>query len=381
MNRKYLSPLPATFTNEARLNSRKTRQKDNLAILNIIDKSKSLQKSGKVNEALELCKNALPQYMAVEYLDPSSKQNKLKLDLLCELYYEIAISYYLQGNEKNAFPYFINCYEIYIRSRVLTKTSKGIIRERKSKESEDTTWKKIYKLIMLGDLSKTEIRNTMFDGFKKSYINATGADFAIKRVQTPKGEEIVIQIWDISNNPRFERVRNGYLMHAKCVLLVFDITNPNSLYQIPDWIKDFIQHDKSWNDFTIVPMVLIGNKVHLRDETKSHVSYTEGYNYAVTLSNRSALEVPYIEISTKTHEGEKELLEYLKNFEEYYSLLTDFTYGERKQIVLAQSLYERIKMVKQETPSLEDMVNYMNNYTEIIPTESTDFSTQPFFND
>lgn len=152
---------------------------------------------------------------------------------------------------------------------------------------------------MLGDgaVGKTSIRKRhMGEGFSYDYLSTLGSDFSVKRYG--EKNDIVVQIWDLAGQPRFSSVREVYYLGTKGVVLVYDVTRPETFYSIPSWINEAITHRNSTVPLSIA---LVANKIDLRnDEEYQTVTSTQGSEYATELANWSKMGVPYIETSAKT---------------------------------------------------------------------------------
>jgi small GTP-binding protein len=133
------------------------------------------------------------------------------------------------------------------------------------------------------------------EGFSKSYLATIGADFATKHLDS-EGMQVA-QIWDLAGQPRFSVVREGYYRGTKGAILVFDISRPETYYSIPKWIEELMD---SMDLEEPIPLVLVGNKGDLREESSEFVSVEQAQEYAQALTNWAELEIPYIESSAKT---------------------------------------------------------------------------------
>lgn len=152
--------------------------------------------------------------------------------------------------------------------------------------------------MLLGDgaVGKTSIRHRYLgEGFKKSYMATIGADFAIKRLDD-EGLKIA-QIWDLAGQPRFNVVREGYYLGTKGGILVFDISRPDTFFNIPNWIKEMMENILEVDP---IPLVLVGNKADLRTLSGNFIEPEQAKEYASQLSDWSGFNVPYIESSAKT---------------------------------------------------------------------------------
>ncbi|MFV2014169.1 MAG: GTP-binding protein [Candidatus Heimdallarchaeota archaeon] len=154
------------------------------------------------------------------------------------------------------------------------------------------TTQKNVKVVLLGDggVGKTSIVNSYFrKPFQGSYKMTLGTEFRIKRVGNH-----VIQIWDLAGQPIFSSVRSTYYVGALGAILVYDVTKQSSYTNIPNWLEEFYYH-KGEN----VPIVLVANKVDLRDTTKS-LNAEYGLKMKEKLEETKKFVVTYVETSAKT---------------------------------------------------------------------------------
>lgn len=157
----------------------------------------------------------------------------------------------------------------------------------------------ILKIVLIGDsaVGKTSLRKRYLgEGFKDSSSSTTGMDTAIKRM-TVENYRITFQIWDIAGQKRFDNVRELYYSGARGAVLVFDISNPSSFNNLPNWLEGL------WKKTGPIPMILCGNKIDLRDKIPKDIPFELGQEYTRRLSEAIGYEIPYLETSAKT--GEK----------------------------------------------------------------------------
>ncbi|MFQ5976635.1 MAG: GTP-binding protein [Candidatus Heimdallarchaeota archaeon] len=127
----------------------------------------------------------------------------------------------------------------------------------------------IMKVCLIGDggVGKTAIRERyMGASFTRSYMPTIGADFATK-TEILGTIEAKMLIWDLAGQPRFSIVREGYYRGARGILLVFDVSRPDSFEAAPMWLKESWKHLEGGRK---VPLVLIGNKIDLRHQNHLH---------------------------------------------------------------------------------------------------------------
>ena len=169
------------------------------------------------------------------------------------------------------------------------------------------------KIVLIGDggVGKTSIaRRYLGHEFRHEYIKTIGADFYIKRTRykDPRFGNLLVEwnIWDLAGQPTFDQVRPLYYKGAKAALVVFDVTNVNSFYNVPKWITEF------WKNVGgVYPFVLVGNKIDLRDKVPNALPPEVGYKYAELASQKIGITVPYIETSAATGENIDKAFEFL----------------------------------------------------------------------
>lgn len=150
---------------------------------------------------------------------------------------------------------------------------------------------KTFKVVLLGDgsVGKTSLRHQYLGlGFNSRSSMTIGADFAVKRVK-----DKTIQIWDLAGQARFKSVREVYYQGAVGAIIVFDVTRKKTFKAVPKWLKELLINNKD----EIIPIILVGNKVDLRQT--NHVQREEGEQYAKSLTEWAGFPIPYIETSAK----------------------------------------------------------------------------------
>ncbi len=129
--------------------------------------------------------------------------------------------------------------------------------------------KLIFKIVIIGDpaVGKTSIRRKYLgETTIKEYIYTIGADFATKRLKISKDLSVQYQIFDLAGQQKFDKVRASFYSGVQAAILVYDITDNNTLRNIQKWIRE----TKKNNDGTLETFVLVGNKIDLKDQKKSN---------------------------------------------------------------------------------------------------------------
>ena len=153
--------------------------------------------------------------------------------------------------------------------------------------------KNVYKIIILGDprVGKTSLRlRYLGKGFQKEYISTIGADFAVANYK-----DSFVQIWDLAGEYHFSKFVRPMFLGAQGVMIAFDLTNEQSMQNIPKWIENFHQIEPQ-----DIPIVIIGNKVDLRDNTPFTIRTSKAEEFVKDLSIQSSDEIEYVETSALT---------------------------------------------------------------------------------
>ncbi|MFX0201416.1 MAG: GTP-binding protein [Candidatus Hodarchaeota archaeon] len=159
----------------------------------------------------------------------------------------------------------------------------------------------VYKVTLLGDgaVGKTSLRDRfMGKVFPTEYLMTIGADFATKTLEI-SGKQAKFQIWDLAGQPRFEMVRGLYYKGAVGGMLVFDVTRPSSFENSTAWIREVWENNGKGK----IPLVLLGNKVDLRDQVPISTRPEQGEKFARELSritSNGGFSIPYYETSAKS---------------------------------------------------------------------------------
>lgn len=141
----------------------------------------------------------------------------------------------------------------------------------------------------------------MVKPFSADYLETIGADFATKRVDIGK-KNIRFQIWDIAGQPNFASVRSVFYKGALGGLLVFDITRHSTFENAQNWLRELWMNSERGK----IPVVVLGNKIDLRDTHAKAIPPERGDQLAKEfseLSREAGFEVPYLETSALTRQN------------------------------------------------------------------------------
>ena len=150
-----------------------------------------------------------------------------------------------------------------------------------------------------GNVGKTSIKRRYLGmQFKETYMATIGADFTLKE-QEYKDITIKYLIWDLAGQVKYQNIRGSYFMGAKGIMLVYDVTNKLSFDELGQWIDEFHRTVKGES----TPIILVANKIDLREAGIPALSTAEGEAKAQELRDQYKTYVHFVETSAKTGEN------------------------------------------------------------------------------
>ncbi|XP_030064740.1 ras-related protein Rab-35 isoform X2 [Microcaecilia unicolor] len=102
----------------------------------------------------------------------------------------------------------------------------------------------LFKLLIIGDsgVGKSSLLLRFADNtFSGSYITTIGVDFKI-RTLTINGERVKLQIWDTAGQERFRTITSTYYRNTHGVIIVYDVTSPESFVNVKRWLHEIGQN-------------------------------------------------------------------------------------------------------------------------------------------
>lgn len=135
----------------------------------------------------------------------------------------------------------------------------------------------VVKIILCGAAGSGKsslLRSFKGEPFEPSYSATIGVDFEIKAVSIPGLDRpVTLQVWDTAGHERFKTITTSYYRNADGVLLVYDMTTPDTFRTLDSWLSDIRAYSKE-----NVGILLCGNKADL--PRPRAVEYKEGKTYA-----------------------------------------------------------------------------------------------------
>lgn len=206
-----------------------------------------------------------------------------------------------------------------------------------------------FKLVLLGDSSvgKSSIVHRFvkdtFDELRESTIGAAFLSQTIK-MKDANGEEAVVkfEIWDTAGQERYKSLAPMYYRNANAALVVYDVTQPDSLKKAQMWVQE-LQNKVGGDDLVIY---LVGNKIDLvnEDPDKRQVETEDGESYA---KEQNLL---FKEVSAKTGAGVKDIFQDIG--EQLYSAKKDELKNKQRQ--RNQSTSSNTVDIQAQRPSTND---------------------------
>lgn len=158
----------------------------------------------------------------------------------------------------------------------------------------------LFKILVVGSsgVGKTCLLIRYTDSiYKETYGTTIGVDFKMKNIIIDN-HTVKLQLWDTAGQERFRTITSSYYRNANGILLVFDVTDPESFNDLKGWI---IEIQKNINSTIVI--YIIGNKIDKIAPGVPSVSEDE-INKFIDNSNKENLKIiGYTGVSAKT--GEK----------------------------------------------------------------------------
>lgn len=119
------------------------------------------------------------------------------------------------------------------------------------------------KLVIVGDPSvgKTSLLKRIIDNeFSDKYTSTLGVDFSFKEINV-RDSRIKLQIWDTAGQERYRSLITSYYKHTDGIILVFDLTDPQSFKNLLD---NWLTHITNYLSGDFPKILIFGNKADLK---------------------------------------------------------------------------------------------------------------------
>lgn len=149
-----------------------------------------------------------------------------------------------------------------------------------------------FRVIIIGDstVGKSSLIRQFTEG---SFVDTfpadptVGVDFHVRVIEITEDVKVKVQVWDTAGQERFRSITYSYYRDAVGCLIIYDISNRDSFFNVLDWYKEAKQNV---NEEECVFM-LVGHKIDR--EYEREVSTEEGERFA------EAHDMLFIETSAK----------------------------------------------------------------------------------
>ncbi|MFX1259061.1 MAG: GTP-binding protein [Promethearchaeota archaeon] len=154
----------------------------------------------------------------------------------------------------------------------------------------------MYKIVILGDdnVGRSTLVLDYLNSRDYNPCSPIGVNFATKDIFL-NNHSIRLQIWFLSNHKPYKNLFNLYLSGTLGAIMMYDITNFDSMNNIPKWIQA-IKENKWIQARGDIPILLVGNKIDLKENRV--VSKEDG----IKIKKKYNL-TEYMEISLKIGEN------------------------------------------------------------------------------
>ena len=168
------------------------------------------------------------------------------------------------------------------------------------------------KLLLCGNsgVGKTSIFKRYYENkFEGNYTTSIGIDFQTKEIKY-NDKLYSVHLIDTAGEERFRSITSSYFRMAEYYLLVFDLTNKNSLMALSSWIESLKEHIEK------PKYIILGNKSDLEKNVIPDEEINEVLN---DKDNLKINDENFLKVSAKTGENINKAFEYVLNIIEQTS--------------------------------------------------------------
>jgi len=166
----------------------------------------------------------------------------------------------------------------------------------------------------VGKSALTQMFQSNGQKFPKNYLMTIGVDFCMKQVQVPDSEASVeLFVFDTAGQDLFAEMVPHYWDSTGAVMLVYDVTRPDSLEHLGEWLERISRVSPVDR---LVTGVVVANKADLseRADVKREQGEALARKYGFSFFECSALEhqgvdAPFAHLAEATHRQFKHALE------------------------------------------------------------------------
>ena len=152
-----------------------------------------------------------------------------------------------------------------------------------------------------GGVGKTTLLRRYQSGMFIPASTTIGVNFVTQQL-TFEEKNIILSLWDYAGEVRFKTLFPGYCSGSSAAFAVFDLTRPETLIDLSDWIHMIYEKNKH------IPILLVGSKVDAVEPEKLELMKERAEVFA-----KDHNLVSFHIVSSKSGEGVSELFDALGN--------------------------------------------------------------------
>ena len=124
-----------------------------------------------------------------------------------------------------------------------------------------------FKIVLLGDsnVGKSSFFKGMRNIFNEEVTPTVGVDF-FNYKEIINNKEMNIMMWDTAGQEKFRSIIKSYFRECAGYILLFDVNNLESLFNLEYWIRDIKSQNVCEHKH---PLLILGNKTDLRYNNNS----------------------------------------------------------------------------------------------------------------
>lgn len=134
-----------------------------------------------------------------------------------------------------------------------------------------------YKCLLLGDSGvgkSTFLRRHATGQFEDQHVPTNGLQVYTLLLQT-NYQAVALELWDVAGDERHAGLHNGYFFFARCAIIMFDLSDPQTAQSAAGWQRQLDQICGKQ-----LPVVICGNKADLPRMTNELLYHPqEGIDY------------------------------------------------------------------------------------------------------
>lgn len=145
------------------------------------------------------------------------------------------------------------------------------------------------KIILVGNsgVGKTcLIAAYLNQAFDSRTTSTVAPAYSCKDITKSNGTRVTLQIWDTAGQERYASISQLFFRDADCAIICFDLTDQNSITDIPDWIKRVQDEVPSCHLFAVATKTDLysSDKEKMMNDAKAQLTQYNFENYFMTSS-------------------------------------------------------------------------------------------------